>query len=519
MSTDENQTPEDEKKTPGDENKDAESEELSGLEEQIAVRQSHLDAWRAAGIEPYGQAYERSHSTTQIRQEYEHLESGGEPGPVVTIAGRVLAKRGMGKASFLDITDLEGHLQTFFRVNDLADTYERLNWVDLGDVLGVKGAVFRTRRGELSIRVQEWTILSKAMLPPPEKYHGLKDIEIRYRQRYADLLSNTDVRKTFIMRSKVVSAMRRYLDGLGFLEVETPNMATLAGGATARPFITHHNALDLELYLRIATELYLKRCIVGGMEKVYEIGRVFRNEGISTRHNPEFTLLEIYEAYTDFEGMVRLTEGIIGHICEEVLGTHDVEFDGHQLNLKPPFRRASMDELFREHAGKGIHEIRDPEIGFALAHEHKLGLHPDKTTVAHCIDKLFEHFVEPHLVQPTVVYDYPIELSPLAKRKADDPDITERFELFVARAEIANAFSELSDPVDQRSRFESQMDNKDIDDEAHPIDEDYIRALEYGMPPTGGMGMGIDRLMMLLTGSTSIREVVLFPLLRPRANA
>ncbi len=513
-SSDENDKPDENENS--EENEQSEEEELSGLEEQIAVRQGHLDAWRAAGVEPYGDAFVRSHTTTEIREQWDHLESGGEPGPVVSIAGRVSAMRVMGKASFLDLSDLKGHLQTFFRINDLQDTYERLNWVDLGDVLGVKGQVFRTRRGELSIKVQEWTILSKAMLPPPEKYHGLKDIEIRYRQRYADLLSSADVRKTFILRSRIISAMRSYLDGLGFFEVETPNMAVLAGGATARPFITHHNALDLKLYLRIATELYLKRCIVGGMEKVYEIGRVFRNEGISTRHNPEFTLLEIYEAYTDFEGMIRLTEGIIDHICGEVLGTHDVEFDGHQLNLKPPFRRASMDELFQEYAGKSIHQIRDPEIAFALAKEHKLGLHPEKTTIAHCIDKLFEHFIEPHLVQPTIVTDYPIELSPLAKRKASDPNLTDRFELFIAHSEIANAFSELNDPVDQRGRFDSQMANKDIDEEAHPIDEDYIRALEYGMPPTGGMGMGIDRLMMLLTGSTSIREVVLFPLLRPR---
>ena len=496
----------------------SENLESGGLEDQIAQRKRRRQAWRDAGVEPYGQAFERTHSAAQIRQEFQELTAADE-GPVVRIAGRVTAKRDMGKASFLDISDLDSHLQTYFKINDLGEeSYGRLDWVDLGDVLAVTGRVFRTRRGELSIHVQEWTMLSKAVLPPPEKWHGLRDIEIRYRQRYADLLSNPDVRATFVTRSRVLSSMRRYLDGLGFFEVETPNMASLAGGASARPFMTHHNALDLKLYLRIATELYLKRCIVGGMEKVYEIGRVFRNEGISTRHNPEFTLLEIYEAYSDFEGMVTLTEGIIDNLCADVLGKHDLEYEGMQLNLKPPYRRATMSDLFKEHAGKTLHELRDPEVAFSLAKEAKLNVHPTKSTLAHCIDKLFEHFVEPHLVQPTVVYDYPIELSPLAKRKADDPNLTDRFELFIANREVANAFSELNDPDDQRSRFESQQAQAALDDEAHPLDEDYITALEYGMPPTGGMGMGIDRLIMLLTGSSSIRDVILFPLLRPRMD-
>jgi lysyl-tRNA synthetase class 2 len=493
-------------------------QEQGGLADQVAFRNKNLEAWRDAGIDPYGQGYEVTHSASQIHEQYAEIQSG-EEGPEVSYAGRLMGRRDMGKAAFLDIADRDSSLQVYLRLNNLGEeSYKRLGWVDLGDFLGVKGKVFRTKRGELSIKVSEWTMLSKAVLPPPDKFHGLKDTEIRYRQRYVDLASNPDVRKTFVIRSKVVSSMRRYLDGLGFLEVETPNMATIAGGATARPFATHHNALDLDLYLRIATELYLKRCIVGGMEKVYEIGRVFRNEGISTRHNPEFTLLEIYEAYSDFDGMVTLTEGIIGHICHEVLGTYEVEYEGQKLNLEPPFRRASMDELFREHAGKGIHEIRDPDIAFGLAKELGLDVHPTKSTVAHCIDKLFEHFVEPHLVQPTVVTEYPIELSPLAKRKPDDPDLTERFELFVAQREVANAFSELNDPVDQRGRFDAQAEYKDIDEEAHPVDDDYITALEYGMPPTGGMGMGIDRLVMLLTNSSNIRDVILFPLLRPRGG-
>lgn len=494
------------------------SEELEsgGFEDQVAQRKRRRQSWRDVGVDPYGQAFERTHTAAQIRWEFEGLTSADE-GPIVRIAGRVTAQRNMGKASFLDLSDLDSHLQAYFKINDLGEeSYQRLDWVDLGDVIGVTGRVFRTRRGELSVHVSEWTVLAKAVIPPPLGWHGFKDVELRYRQRYADLLSNDKVRQTFVLRSRILSAMRRHLDGLGFFEVETPTMATLAGGATARPFETHHNALDLKLYLRIATELYLKRCIVGGMEKVYEIGRVFRNEGISTRHNPEFTLLEIYEAYSDFEGMVTLTEGIIDAICGEVLGTHEIEFDGLALNLKPPYRRATMSELFQEHAGKTLHELRDPEVAFAMAQAARLNVHPAKSTLAHCIDKLFEHYVEPHLVQPTVVYDYPIELSPLAKRKADDPNLTERFELFIANREVANAFSELNDPDDQRSRFEAQAALADIDDEAHPLDEDFLTALEYGMPPTGGMGLGVDRLIMLLTGSTSIRDVILFPLLRPR---
>lgn len=492
-----------------------EATEQGGLAEQVAFRKKNLENFRQAGIDPYGQGYHLTHSATDLHKQFADLEKDSEE--EISYAGRLLSRRGMGKAAFLDIADRDSSMQAYVRLNNVGEeSYEKLNWLDLGDIIGVKGTMFRTKRGELSIKVTEWTILSKAMLPPPEKFHGLKDTEIRYRQRYVDLFSNPDVRKTFVIRSKILSSMRRYLDSLGFLEVETPNMASLAGGATARPFLTHHNALDLQLYLRIATELYLKRCIVGGMERVYEIGRVFRNEGISSRHNPEFTLLEIYQAYSDFEGMIELTEGIIGHVCEDVLGSHEVEVDGQTLSLKPPFRRATMDELFREHAGKGIHEIRDPEIAFALAKELKLDVHPTKSTIAHCIDKLFEHFVEPHLIQPTVVTEYPIELSPLAKRKPDDPNLTERFELFIAQRELANAFSELNDPVDQRGRFEAQAANKDIDDEAHPVDDDYITALEYGMPPTGGMGMGIDRLVMLMTNSTSIRDVILFPLLRPR---
>lgn len=493
--------------------------QAEGYEEELmAVRRKHMEALQAAGKSPWGQRFHRDRTAASIHQEFAELTSEQE-GPVVTVAGRVTAYRHQGKATFLDVTDLSGRIQCYLRLNDLGeDGYALLGNLDIGDFLGIQGKVFRTRRGELSLHVQQWTPLAKAFRPPPEKFHGLKDQETRYRMRYVDLLSNAEVRQTFVLRSKIISAMRSYLDGLGFIEVETPTMSSLAGGASARPFITHHNALGLELYLRIATELYLKRCIVGGLEKVYEIGRIFRNEGISTRHNPEFTMLELYEAYSDYEGMMEITEGLFSHICDTVLMRDSVVFDGHEVNLRPPFRRASMDSLLREHAGVSLHELRNPEVCFAKARELKLGLDPKTTTVAHAIDKILDETVLPHLIQPTFMTDYPIELSPLAKRKDDDPDLTYRFELFVCGSEIANAFSELNDPEDQRSRFEAQQAQKDIDEEAHPVDEDFLLALEHGMPPTGGIGIGIDRLIMLLTGKTSIRDVVLFPLMRPRVD-
>jgi lysyl-tRNA synthetase, class II len=488
----------------------------SGLEKLIATRREHLENLKSAGLNPWGQRYRRDRLAQSIHEEFGHI-TAEDDGPVFTVAGRITAKRIQGKAGFMDVTDVSGKIQCYFRQDEL-ENYALLNSIDLADFLGVKGKVFRTKKGELSLHVQEWTPLAKALRPPPDKWHGLKDNELRYRQRYVDLLSNAEVRATFQLRSKIVSAMRNYLDGLGFIEVETPTMTPLAGGASARPFMTHHNALDLQLYMRIATELYLKRCIVGGLEKVYEIGRIWRNEGISTRHNPEFTMMELYEAYSDFEGMIELTEGLFGHFAE-VLKTDTVQFEEHTINIKPPFRRASMDELLREHAGVSLHELRNPEVCFKKAAELKLGLDPKSTTVGHAIDKILDETVLPHLVQPTFMTDYPIELSPLAKRKDDDPNLTYRFELFIAGSEIANAFSELNDPDDQRGRFEFQQSLKDIDDEAHPLDEDFLLALEHGMPPTGGIGIGVDRLVMLLTGNPSIRDVVLFPLLRPRSDA
>lgn len=493
-------------------------QEASGLEEQKKIRIEHRQALIDAGFAPYGQAFDSSHTAEQALKEFAEIESGQEGGKVI-VAGRVTAQRSHGKASFMDLTDRTGRLQLYFRQNALGDeNYQLLDNIDLGDTIGVTGTMFRTRRGELSVKIEQWTILSKALIPPPEKWHGLKDVEIRYRQRYADLLSNEEVRNNFILRSKIVSALRNFLDEKGFLEVETPVMSTLAGGASARPFKTHHNALDMQLYLRIATELYLKRCIVGGLERVYEVGRTFRNEGVSTRHNPEFTMMELYQAYADYEDMMDLTQELIQHLCQKVLKSYKTTFLGHEIDLEPDFQRISMDELFQKHLGRSIHELRDPKILFALADELKLGLTPKNTTVAHAIDKIFDHSIQHHLVQPTFVTDYPIELSPLAKRKAEDPQLTDRFELFVAGTEIANAFSELNDPEDQRQRFEDQQANKEIDDEAHPIDEDYINALEYGMPPTGGLGIGIDRLVMVLTSQDSIRDVILFPLMRPRAQ-
>lgn len=489
-------------------------EEPEDESEHQRVRRENMEALRAAGMDPYGDRFDVTSSIAAVRAQYDSLEPdqhGGE----ARLAGRIASQRGQGKVMFWDVVDVSGRIQLYFKIDLLPDSYELLKKVDLGDIVGVEGTVFRTRRGELSLQVASWRVLSKALRPPPDKWKGLRNVELKYRQRYADLLHNADVRATFIQRSRILSAIRRYLDGLGFFEVETPSMTSLAGGAAARPFITHHNALDLQLYLRIATELYLKRCIVGGLEKVYEIGRIFRNEGISTRHNPEFTMLELYQAYSDYHGMMEITEGIINVACTEVLGTHQVEFAGHPIDLTPPFRRATMDELLREHAGFGVHDLRDESQRRALA--EKCGVHlPEKTSPGHAMDKIFEATVQEKLIQPTFVMDYPVELSPLAKRKNDDPGLTYRFELFCCGSELANAFSELNDPDDQRVRFEEQVALKDVDEEAHPLDEDFLTALEYGMPPTGGLGIGIDRLIMLLTGKTSIRDVILFPLLRPR---
>lgn len=495
---------------------DETEEEGSTLEELMQIRRDNLEKLTQAGLKPWGQRFARTKTAEEIHQQFSSLANGEKAEQEVTIGGRVTAYRSHGKASFFDITDMSGRIQVYFKQDEIGEaSYNLLQCMDLADFAGVKGTVFRTKRGELSVHAKEWQPLAKALKPPPSKFHGLKDQELRYRQRYVDLMSNAEVRKTFVLRSQIISAMRRYFDSLGYIEVETPTMASLAGGASARPFITHHNALDMELYLRIATELYLKRCIVGGLEKVYEIGRVFRNEGISTRHNPEFTMVELYESYGDYESMMELVEGLFHHLCDNVLHSDTVEFGGKTIRIRPPFTRASMDELLQRHANVSLHELRDPDTCFNKARELKLGLDPSTTTVAHAIDKILDETVLPHLEQPTFMTDYPIELSPLAKRKDDDPNLTYRFEFFVCGSELANAFSELNDPDDQRQRFEAQQAQKHLDDEAHPIDDDFVNALMHGMPPTGGIGIGIDRLVMLLTGKQSIRDVVLFPLMRP----
>lgn len=487
--------------------------------EHVAQRVKHLQQLREMGIDPYTSGFEKTDNIGDIQEKYKDVEPGKEGG-YAKIAGRLIALREHGKASFADIEDMSGSIQVYFKQNKVGkEKYQLIKLIDLGDFLGIEGAVSRTRRGELTVFVDDFDILAKALRPLPEKYHGLKDIEIRYRRRYLDLLSNPDVREDFITRSKIISQIRNFLESKGFLEVETPCMSMIAGGAMARPFITHHNALDLDLYFRIATELYLKRCVVGGMEKVFEMGRIFRNEGIDTRHNPEFTMLELYQAYADYNDMMDLTEKIIDTVCSQVLGTHEVEMDGVKINLKPPYPRITMAEAYKKYANIDMKKLRDLNYAREVAKKYSLELER-KEDVAYIMDKIFAASVEPHLVQPTFILDYPIELSPLARKKKDDPILTYRFELYINTWEIANAFSELNDPIDQKQRFIQQVRKKEKfhDEEAHPLDEDYVMALEYGMPPTGGLGIGIDRLVMLLLGKSSIRDVILFPLLKPRSD-
>ncbi|MBI2266464.1 MAG: lysine--tRNA ligase [Armatimonadetes bacterium] len=484
--------------------------------EQEKERIANLEALRAKGIAPYGRRFERTHTISQVISRFEQLAPDSHGEEQVRVAGRLMARRGHGKATFADLVDMEGKIQVYFKLDVLGDRYDLLSHFDLGDWLGVVGKPFRTRRGELTVLVEDCSFLAKTLRPLPEKWHGLKDVEIRYRRRYLDLLMNPEVRKAFLLRSRAVRAVREFLDGRGFYEVETPCMGTVAGGATARPFVTHHNALDLDMYLRIATELHLKRCIVGGLEQVYEIGRVFRNEGISTRHNPEYTLLELYQAFADYEDMMSLAEDLIEHLASSTLGVQTVQYGDQVINLCPPFPRVRFEDALREHGGISLADLRNLQGARKAA--AGLGVEVEEGAgVGHLMDKIFEAVVEPHLIQPTFVLDYPIELSPLAKRREDDPDLTYRFELFIMNSEMANAFSELNDPADQYERFLSQVSLREHGDvEAHMMDSDYVQALEYGMPPTGGMGIGIDRLVMLLTGSPSIRDVILFPAMKPK---
>lgn len=492
----------------------AESAELSEL---LLIRRNKLDELRGLGIDPFGDKFSLTHHAADILRAYGDLPNEElEPKEItVSIAGRMMQKRSMGKAAFAHIQDVTGRIQIYVRKDTVPENqWEAFDLLDIGDMVGVRGIVFKTRTGETSVKVHELTVLTKSLLPLPDKFHGLKDVETRYRQRYVDLIVNPDVKKTFITRSKIIQSMRRYLDERGYLEVETPTLHTVAGGAAARPFITHHNALDMELYMRIAIELHLKRLIVGGLEKVYEIGRVYRNEGISTRHNPEFTMIELYEAYADYEDIMNLTEDMIAHIAQEVLGTKKIVYQGQEVDLTPPWRRVSMTDLIREATGIDFTAQMSDEEAHRLAKEHNVPVEPHMT-FGHIVNAFFETFVEHTLIQPTFVTGHPVAISPLAKKNAKDPRFTDRFELFIVAREHANAFSELNDPIDQRQRFEAQLKEKAAgNEEAHEMDEDFLRALEYGMPPTGGLGIGIDRLVMLLTDSPSIRDVLLFPLMR-----
>lgn len=489
------------------------------LNDQIMVRREKMHQLREKGIDPFGKRFERTHVAEQLIAEFGDLEKEviEEKNHSVTIAGRVMTKRGKGKAGFAHIQDITDQIQIYVRKDTVGDAqYELFQSIDLGDIVGIEGILFKTRVGELSIKVDNFQLLSKALRPLPDKYHGLKDVEQRYRQRYLDLTMNPESKSTFITRSKIIKAMRHYLDDHGFLEVETPMMHDIAGGASARPFITHHNALDMQLYMRIAIELHLKRLIVGGLEKVYEIGRVFRNEGISTRHNPEFTMIELYEAYADYRDMMSLTENLVAHIAKEVHGTTVIPYGEHEVDLAPEWTRLHMVDAIKQYCGVDFWKETTQEEAQQLAKEHGVEIN-EHMQYGHIVNEFFEQKVEEKLVQPTFIYGHPVEISPLAKKNDEDPRFTDRFELFIIGREYANAFTELNDPIDQRQRFESQLEERELgNDEAHMMDEDYIEALEYGMPPTGGLGIGVDRLVMLLTNSPSIRDVLLFPLMRHR---
>lgn len=493
------------------------------LNEQQQVRLEKVRAMREAGIEPYPNRADRTHTSAEAIAHYESVEDqleGGRDTESVAVVGRVMGFRDMGKSTFVHVEDGEGRIQLYFRSNILGpERYEAVTkLVDLGDFLQARGTLFRTRTGEVTVEVADWTLLSKAISPPPEKWHGLTDVEHRYRQRYADLLSNPEVRQIFVTRANIIRSLRRFLDSHGFLEVETPTLQPIYGGAAARPFTTHHNALDQTLYLRIADELYLKRLIVGGFERVYEICKDFRNEGIDTRHNPEFTQLEFYMAYSDYNDVMELAEQMISNAAQEALGTMTITWEGREIDLTPPWRRLSMAEAVFEASGIDYEKVRDQQELYRLAKDAGADVTP--TTVwPRIVDELMKTFVRPNLIEPTFLIDYPVELSPLAKRSPERPGTVERFQVMVGGVELGNAYTELNDPMDQLERFREQAKDRSAGDEdAMPIDEDYVQALMYGMPPTGGFGMGIDRLTMLFTDQQSIREVILFPAMRTRSE-
>ena len=492
-----------------------EVQEEQNLSQLAKVRREKLRELQAAGKDPFQiTKYDVDNDSANIKANFDTLE-----GQSVSIAGRLMSKRGMGKVSFCDLQDKSGRIQLYARKDEMdEEQYAAFKKYDIGDIVGVKGVVFRTQRGEMSVRVSDVTLLSKSLLPLPEKFHGLTNTELRYRQRYVDLIVNPEVKRNFILRSRFIQLVRRYLDGQGYLEVETPVLNTISGGATARPFITHHNTLDIDMYMRIATELPLKRLIVGGMDRVYEIGRIFRNEGMDPKHNPEFTTIELYQAYADFNDMMDLFEDLLSSAARKILGTYQVRWQGEDIDLTPGWPRMPMHEAVKQYCGIDFMAITSDEEAVAAA--KSIGVELPETadkTWGNALYECFDQRVEEKLIQPTFITMHPVDVSPLAKRSPKDPRLTERFELFICHSEMGNAFSELNDPIDQRQRFQKQVELRDKgDDEAGMMDEDFLTALEYGLPPTGGLGIGIDRCVMLLTGADSIREVILFPTMKPQ---
>lgn len=495
-------------------NRNEETGAAQDVNEMMKIRRDKLQTFADMGVAPFGHRYEVTHHAQDIRDHFDELE-GEMDGPVVRLAGRLTAKRGHGKASFAELMDASGKIQLYFKYDVLGDEkYAQFRLLDIGDIIGIAGRTFKTQRGEITVIVNDFDLLAKSLRPLPEKFHGLKDVDLRYRQRYLDLIVNPEVCDTFRKRTKIIQSIRRTLDGAGYLEVETPVLATLAGGAAAKPFITHHNTLDIDLYLRIATELALKRLIVGGLERVYEIGRVFRNEGMDVRHNPEFTSVEFYQAYADYRDMMDLTEKIILTAAKDVLGTTKITYDGKEIDLAN-IRRVTMNDAVRETTGKDF--LSAATVAEARAMADEIGVpYETRHGIGAILNAAFEEKVEGSLMNPTFITHHPTEISPLAKRNADNPMLTDRFEFFVYGRELANGFTELNDPLDQRQRFVDQVKQREAGDaEAHVMDEDYVVALEYGLPPTGGVGIGIDRLVMFLTDSPSIRDVLLFPTMKP----
>jgi lysyl-tRNA synthetase class 2 len=483
--------------------------------ELIKQRRQKLNELREKGEDPFDvYTYDVTHSSKEIVENFESLD-----GSDVSVAGRLLSKRVHGKAGFSDLYDRYGKIQLYVKIDDLGE--EKLKFfktLDLGDIIGVKGTVFKTHKGEISVHVKDFTLLTKSLKPLPEKWHGLKDPDLKYRQRYVDLIINQDVRDTFFKRTQIIRAIRKFLDDRGYIEVETPILSPIAGGAAARPFVTHHNTLDIDMYLRIATELYLKRLIVGGFERVYDIGKNFRNEGMDIRHNPEFTMIELYQAYADYNDMMEITENMIAAVSMEVLGSTKVSYQGTEIDFKPPWNRITMVDAVKQYAGVDFNEVKSDEEAREIAKSHKLELKKklQDCTKGDILNALFEEYGEKNLIQPTFLLDYPVEISPLTKKKRGNPELTERFEAFVFGREIGNAYSELNDPIVQKERFIQQLKERELgDDEAYMMDDDFINALEIGMPPTGGLGIGIDRIIMFLTDSYSIRDVILFPTMKP----